>query len=320
MQFEKKNPIIVIALGGHAFMTRGEPTTIEVYEKNAKIICEHLMLIIERGYNVVITHGNGPQVGNILLKNEIARDQVPAMPLDVLVADTEGSLGYILQLALLNELRRRNIKRYVVTFVTQVLVNKNDEAFNKPSKPVGPFLTEEDAKQREKNLDWQIVEDADRGWRRVVPSPKPIKVIQHDSIKKSSGKGHIVIAGGGGGIPIAEGENGDYEGIEAVVDKDLTASLIAQEVEADLLIILTEEPNVYINFRKPNEQALRAVTLDETKTLIEEGHFPPGSMGPKVESIFNYLKNGGKRGLITTPAKLKDALDGKGGTHFIGKI
>ncbi|MFH1727206.1 MAG: carbamate kinase [Pseudomonadota bacterium] len=317
----KHTPLVVVALGGHAFMGKGEKATCEVYEKNADLICKQLMVLIERGYNIVITHGNGPQVGNLLLKNEISRDQVEPMPLDVLVADTEGSLGYTLQQAMLNNLIERKLKRYVVTFITQVLVNKDDPSFQNPTKPVGPFITKEDAEKRKAELGWDVAEDAGkRGWRRVVASPKPIKVIQHKSIKESAMEGHVVIAGGGGGIPIIKNQEGKFAGVEAVVDKDSTSSIIAQKVKADLLIILTEVPNVYLNFKKENETALSAITLEETRRLIEAGHFPAGSMGPKVEAIYEFLLAGGKRGLITAPECLGEALDGKTGTHFIGKI
>ena len=243
------------------------------------------------------------------------------MPLDVLVADTEGWLGYILQQALLNQLRRRNIKRYVVTMITQVLVDKRDTAFQRPSKPVGRFLTKEVADERRTNLGWEIAEDpGGRGWRRVVPSPRPQRVVQRDMIRDAARQGHLVIAGGGGGIPIIKNAHDDYEGVEAVIDKDLTSSILAASIGAELMIILTDVPEVYINFKQPNQYALGAVTMEEAERLIREQHFPEGSMGPKVEAIYNFLKAGGRRGLVTNPSTLEPALEGRGGTHFVGRL
>ena len=313
-------PIVLVAMGGHAFMQKGEVGNIQDHERNAAAICGSLMTLIERGYNLVITHGNGPQVGNLLLQNELTNESVPSMPLDVLVANTEGFLGYVLQQALLNQLRRRQIKRYVVTMITQVLVERDDPAFEKPTKPIGPFLTEEQAKERSNRLGWKIIEDSGRGWRRLVPSPHPVRVVQRLMIRDSARAGHIVVACGGGGIPIIRKDDNDYEGIEAVIDKDLTSSVLGSEIGADLLVILTDVPQVYVNYRKPNQYALGAVTIEELEKLQAEGHFAAGSMGPKVEAIIAFLRSGGKRGLITNPSSLSDALDGRAGTHFVGKI
>jgi len=313
-------PIALVAMGGHAFIEKGERGTIHDHERNAARICQHLMTLVERNYNIVITHGNGPQVGNLLLKNEMAKDEVAQMPLDVLVAETEGSLGYILQQAMLNELRKRNVKRYVVTVVSQVIVDRNDPAFSKPTKPIGPFLSQEEAEQRRDTLGWVIVEDAGRGWRRVVPSPHPIKIVQRHTIRDAAAQGHIVIACGGGGIPIIYNDEDNYEGVEAVIDKDLTSSILASQIGAELLIILTAVPKVYINFNKPDQHALSALTIGETERYIAEKHFPAGSMGPKIEAILNFLKAGGKRGLITSPELLVKAMDGLEGTHFIGRV
>jgi len=314
-------PIVLVAMGGHAFIQRGEKGDIRDHERNAVGICASLMTLIERDYNLVVTHGNGPQVGNLLLQNELTQDNVPSMPLDVLVANTEGFLGYVLQQALLNHLRRRQIKRYVVTMITQVLVERDDPAFQNPSKPIGPFLTREQAEQRRDRLGWKILDDAGRGWRRLVASPRPTRVVQRLMIRDSARAGHIVVACGGGGIPIVRRQaDNDYEGVEAVIDKDLTSSVLAAEIGAELLIILTDVPQVYVHYGKPEQKALGAVTLEEIEGLQAEGHFAKGSMGPKVEAIVNFLKAGGKRGLITSPARLADAMDGRAGTHFIGKI
>jgi carbamate kinase len=240
--------------------------------------------------------------------------------MDVLVAETEGSLGYILQQSLLNQLRATKIDRYVVTVVTQVLVDPSDPAFKRPTKPIGPFLSEEKAKERERELDWVVREDKTRGWRRVVPSPEPQKVVQRWMIRDAARQGHIVIAGGGGGIPIMKNNAGDYVGVEAVLDKDLTASLLGQEIGAEFLIILSNVSNAYLHYGTEKQRPLNAVTLEEIERYIDEGHFPAGSMGPKVEAIRRFLRAGGKRGLITDPTGLPDALEGRAGTHFIGKL
>ena len=317
---QTSRPIVMVALGGHAFIGKGETGSISDHERNAAMICDRLMTLVERNYNLVITHGNGPQVGNRLLAAERMRDEIPAWPLDVLVAETEGSLGYFLQQALLNTLRKRKVKRYVVTVITQVLVNKDDPAFKSPTKPIGPFMTREEAERRAAEQKWDVVEDSGRGWRRVVASPQPEKVIQHRMIREAVQQGHIVIACGGGGIPIHKDKNDDYEGIECVIDKDLTSAVLASQIGAELLIVLTAVPKVYLNFGKPDQFALGAVTMEEIEDHIAKKHFPAGSMGPKVQAIHEFLERGGKRGLITDPNHLRDALDGKAGTHFVGRI
>lgn len=316
----KKRPIAIVAMGGHAFMKPGEDGDVEQHHINAIEICERLMVLVERGYNLVITHGNGPQVGHQLIKNELAAGEAPAWPMDVLVAETEGSLGYILQQALLNQLRSKRIKRYVVTVVSQVLVDPGDPAFRKPTKPIGPFLTKEVALKKRDELGWIVQEDKVRGWRRVVPSPDPKKVVQRLMIRDATREGHIVIACGGGGIPIRKDSKGDYEGVEAVLDKDLTASLLGTEIGAEFLIILSDIPNVFLNYGTERQRPLNAVTLEEIERYIDEGHFPAGSMGPKVEAIRRFLRAGGKRGLITSPAGLPDAMEGRAGTHLVGKL
>jgi len=317
----EKKPITLVAMGGHAFMQKGESGTIEEHEKNADRIAELLMTLVERDFPLVITHGNGPQVGNLLIQNEQSRTEVPLMPLDVLVAMTEGSLGYILQQSLLNQLRKREIQRYVVTMVTQVMVDASDQAFSDPSKPIGPFLSREAAKQRERESGWKIREDsAGRGWRRLVPSPKPQRVIQRHMVRDAALAGHIVISCGGGGVPIHITDGGRYAGVEAVVDKDLTSAVMGANIGAELMIILTAVPQVYVDFAKADQRPLSAVTLDEIKQLLLEGQFPPGSMGPKIEAVVHFLENGGKRALITDPEHLPLAIEGRAGTHIIGHL
>jgi len=314
-------PTVVIAMGGHAFIQPGEQGTPDEQSANARHICQQIMTLVERGYNLVVTHGNGPQIGTLMRLNEQEGAPTPPPPLDVLVAQTEGSLGYLLQRALLNELRIRGIERYVVTVVTQVVVDRHDPAFSKPTKPVGRFLTEEVAKQRQEQYGWVIREDPQRGWRRVVPSPKPKKVIQRDMIREAAEASHIVVAAGGGGIPVVKSElNEDYVGIEGVIDKDLTSAILATDVDAELLIILTAVDRVFVRYGTPEQRALGAVTMSECERLITEGHFPAGSMGPKVEAIHGFLKRGGRRGLITSANKLLAALDGAAGTHFVGRL
>jgi len=301
-------------------MQNGEKGTIEEQERSASEIARLLMTLVAKDYHLVITHGNGPQVGSLLLQHERARDEAPQMPLDVLVAMTEGSLGYVLQQNLLNELRRKEVRRYVVTVVTQVLVDESDPAFANPTKPIGPFLTKEDAEKRRDELQWKIKEDAGRGWRRLVPSPRPLRVVQRHMIRDAARAGHIVVACGGGGIPIKKDAQDLYVGVEAVIDKDLTSSVLAADIGAALLIILTAVPQVYLGYGKREQRALGAVTLEELEALYAQGHFPPGSMGPKIEAVIHFLKNGGRRALITNPESLPLAIEGRAGTHFIGRI
>jgi carbamate kinase len=315
-----KPPTAVVAMGGHAFIRPGEVGDYDDHTRNAEAISRELMLFVERGYRLVITHGNGPQVGQLMRAVELTRNVLPALPLDVLVAQTEGSLGYYLQRALLNEMHRRNFHRYVSTMVTQVMVSRDDPAFSAPTKPVGPFLQREDAERHRDELGWHIGEDAGRGWRRLVPSPVPVKIVQADMIREAVRSGNIVVAAGGGGIPVTLTDDGSFVGVEAVIDKDLTSGVLATDVGAELLVILTAVDGVYINWNKPNQIRLGAVTMAECERYIGEGQFPAGSMGPKVQAIYEFLERGGRRALITSADKLTEALDGRAGTHFIGRI
>jgi carbamate kinase len=312
--------LVMVAMGGHAFIGKGEKGTYDDHVRNSDKIAQCLMHLVDREYDLVVTHGNGPQVGTLLRQNEMSRDELPDDPLDVLVAMTEGSLGYYMQQSLLNALRARDIRRYVVTVVTQVLVDQDDPAFNDPSKPIGPFLSKEEAEMRRDTLGWKIREDVGRGWRRLVPSPNPLKVIQRHMIRDTARAGHIVVACGGGGSPIRIGADNRYCGVEAVIDKDLTSSVLATNIGASLLIILTDVPQVLLDFGKPTEKPLGAVTLEEVEAYFAEGHFPPGSMGPKVEAVIRFLRAGGRRAMITNAANLGQAIDGRAGTHFVGRI
>lgn len=316
-------PTVVVAMGGHAFIQPGESGTYEEQTRNARIMCAELLTFVERGYNLVITHGNGPQVGALLQRVELTRDTLLPEPLDMLVAQTEGSLGYLLQRALLNEMKPRDIDRFVVTMITQVLVDAHDPAFARPSKPVGPFFSKAEAERAREEYGWVIGEDVGRGWRRRVPSPRPQRIIQRDMIREAAQAGNIVIAAGGGGIPVTmspDPADDDFVGIEAVIDKDLTSGVLATDVDAELLVVLTAVDGVYLDFGTPQQRRLGAVTMAECQRYIEDEQFPMGSMGPKVAAIHGFLQRGGRRGLITDAAHLRAALDGLSGTHFIGKI
>jgi carbamate kinase len=300
-------------------MRRGERGTFEVQTRNAAHICETLGDLVDHGYKLVITHGNGPQVGNLLLLNESGDPSVPKMPLDVLVAQTEGSLGYFLQQAMLNELRHRGYSKYVMTVVSQVVVAPKDPAFQSPNKPIGPFMSKADAAARRDTLGWIVSEDpAGRGWRRLVPSPAPVEVAQWRMIRESAEAGHVVIACGGGGVPVIAKKNGAFEGVEAVIDKDSTSSILATQIGAEILIILTEVPNIYTGFNTEEQRKISAVTIEELRELYQSGEFPKGSMGPKVKAVIDFLDRGGKRAIVTDPSTLPRALGGRGGTHIIG--
>ncbi|MBU4212533.1 MAG: carbamate kinase [Kiritimatiellae bacterium] len=316
--YRSDREMVLVALGGNALIHAGESGTVEEQERNAEAICGYLMTLVERDYNIIITHGNGPQVGQQLIRHERAGDTVPKMPLDVLVAETEGNMGYFLQQTFLNHLKRHDIYRYVATLITQVIVERDDPAFQNPSKPIGTFMTKEQAEVMQAKFNWKIVEDAGRGYRRVVPSPTPVKVVQRHVIRHMAQEGNIVIAGGGGGIPIWIKDNGDYEGIEAVIDKDLTSAVIATETGADMLIILMPHPKVAIGFETDQQVSLDRVSLDKAKQYMREGHFPAGSIGPKIQGVINFLEASGKgrRAIITRPDRLDAALDGQDGTEF----
>lgn len=307
---------VLVALGGNALIRSGETGTPAEQLHNAEEVCAHLMTLVEMDYNLVITHGNGPQVGQQLLRHERARDMAPEMPLDVLVAETQGNMGYILQQAFLNQLKRRDIYRYVVTVITQVIVERDDPSFQHPSKPIGTFMSREQAEAMRDRFGWHIAEDAGRGYRRVVSSPKPVKVIQRHMIRHAAREGNLVIAGGGGGIPVRMKENGDYEGVEAVIDKDLTSALLASEIKADMLIVLMPMSKVALHYGTDRQVNLDRVSLADAKRHLAEGHFPPGSLGPKVQGIIHYLEDGGKRALITRADRLAAAFEGTDGTAF----
>ncbi|RKY13477.1 MAG: carbamate kinase [Planctomycetota bacterium] len=310
-----RGKICVLALGGNSLIRKGERGDVSEQIKNAERITRHIFTLVTHGYNLVITHGNGPQVGQLLLQQEACAEQVPPMPLDVCVAYSEGSMGYLLQQALLNELRRHQMRNvYVVTMITQVLVDKNDPAFKHPTKPVGPFMDKKVAEKMVRTRGWSVMEDAGRGWRRVVPSPRPLKVIQRYMIRDLARQGNIVIALGGGGIPVVKGKNGDYVGVEAVIDKDLASANLAKEIHADIFAIVTEVPNAYLWFGTKRQKPLHKVSLQELRHYYNEGHFPPGSMGPKVQAAIEFLESEDGLVIITDARHLRRALELKEGT------
>ena len=311
-----EHELFVVALGGNALLGPHEKGTTEEQMRNAERTCELLEPLLKPEFHLVITHGNGPQVGNINLQQELASAEVPPLSLDACVAMSEGSMGHFLQMGMLNVLRRHKYRRYVVTTITQVIVDPEDPAFQKPSKPVGSFYTEARAKELMAERHWVMREDAKRGWRRVVPSPKPVKVIQRHMIKTQVLFGDIVICVGGGGVPVMKLPDKTYKAVEAVIDKDLASANLASTIRADCLIILTAVPNVCINFKTPQEKQLGHVTTKELRKYLEEGHFAEGSMKPKVEAALYHLANEGRRVIITDIESLPKALQGQAGTHI----
>ncbi len=305
--------IVVIALGGNALLRGNEIGSISEQERNSRSTTENLINLIKQGYEIIITHGNGPQVGNIVLRNEAgySKYKIPRMPLDICVADSQGGIGYMLERQLLNTLNENKIKKNVITLVTQVLVDKNDIAFQDPTKPIGGFYLKEEAQLLQKSNSWIFKEDPrKRGWRRVVPSPKPIEILNRKIISQLSKEGNIVIASGGGGVPVYLDEIGNLQRVEAVIDKDLAASLLAQEVNADKFIILTDVPKVCLNFNKPNQIELDTLTIYEAEKYIKEGHFSAGSMLPKIQAAINFVKVTGKEAIITEASTLTKNLEG----------
>lgn len=305
--------LVVVALGGNALLRGTEVGTIQQQDKNAHNSFENLEALFSEDYNLVITHGNGPQVGNIFLRNDAGYKiyKIPKMPLDICVADSQGGIGYMLERELQNVLKQKKVRKNVVTIVTQVLVDKNDPAFQNPTKPVGAFFLKEEAELLMKDHSWIFKEDAGkRGWRRVVASPYPREILNKKIIKNLAQKGNIVIAGGGGGVPVYRDENKLLHGIEAVIDKDLASALMAFEIGADALFILTDVPKVYIKFKKPGQKALDVITVEEAEKYLESGEFGEGSMKPKIKAAIEFLKKGGKEVFITEASQLKNSDSG----------
>ena len=307
--------LTVVALGGNAILQPGQRGTFEEQMANVHVTCEQLAKMVESGkYKVVVTHGNGPQVGNLLLQNEAGKDVAAPMPLFVCGAESQGLIGFMIQQNLGNLLAERGRDGIpIATVVTQVVVDKNDPAFANPTKPVGPFYSEEDAKALEAGKGYDVREDAGRGWRRVVPSPDPIEIFEKDAIRQLVDARSIVIASGGGGIPVVR-ENGGLKGVDAVIDKDLAGERLAVDVGASIFMVLTDVDSVRLNYKTPEEEVLTRMTVDEAKRYQAEGHFAKGSMEPKVRAAIRFIESGGEKAIITSLDKAFDALEGNAGT------
>ncbi|MGX7148118.1 carbamate kinase [Enterococcus ureasiticus] len=308
---------VVIALGGNAILKPNQKATLEVQLDNVKVSAELVAKIEEIDYEIVLTHGNGPQVGNILRQNEEAKDVVPPFPLDVCNAESQGFIGYMLEQSLKNSLETKGLTSNVITLLTQTEVSAEDEAFNNPNKPIGIFYTEEEAKQMEQEKNWVMMEDAGRGYRRVVPSPQPKAIHGVDAIVNLLNRNTIVIAGGGGGIPVVRDQNGLLKGIEAVIDKDRTGKKLAEQIDANVFMMLTDVSNVYINYGKENQEKLETISVKQAQQYMDEGHFADGSMGPKMEAAIGFAAQG-KTAIICSLEEADQALLGRAGTRITG--
>lgn len=307
----------VVALGGNAITQPGVEDTIATQFANTRKSLDGIIELVRAGYKLAITHGNGPQVGNAVLRVELARNQAPILPLGICVADTEGGMGYMIEQSLQNRLKKEGINRSVVTIITQVLIDHNDPQITNPSKFVGQFYTEEEAKRFAAERNWVVKKDSDRGWRRVVASPQPLSVVESDTIRALVDNGTIVITAGGGGIPVYIDDKGNLEGEDAVIDKDLASAVLGKDISSETLIILTSVDKVAINFGKHDEQWLDMMTLSEAKRYLKEGHFPAGSMGPKIQAAVQFIENGGSEVIITSFNNAGRALAGSAGTRIV---
>lgn len=322
MEIQKKSesgrwPIAVVAFGGNALLRPEDRGTQEEQIARAKQAARWLAEIVRFGYKLVVVHGNGPQVGNILIQAEEASTKVPPQSLDVCVAQTEGSMGFLLQQAIRNRLEAIGSAGEVSTVLTEVEVDANDPAFKRPTKPIGPFFTRYRAEALERDLGWTMKEDSGRGWRHVVPSPRPLKILNMGTIARMVESASVVIAAGGGGIPVVRGRDGQWRGIEAVIDKDFASALLAAELKADLFIVLTGVPKVAIDYGKPTQRNLDRMTADEAQKYFDQGQFPPGSMGPKIEASIQFVRASGRQVMITDVEHLREALDNKEGTLVV---
>lgn len=308
---------IVLAIGGNSLIRDLQHMTVPDQYAAVVETVRHITDLLEKHYRIVITHGNGPQVGFLLLRSEHSRGLLHQVPLDSIVADTQGALGYQIQQALENEFRRRGLRNVVATVVTQTLVDRDDPAFAAPSKPIGEFYTREQAEDRKRVENWVMAEDAGRGWRRVVASPRPVRIIEWEIVRHLAKDGYVVVAAGGGGIPVVADSRGLLTGVAAVIDKDLASAVLAGQLGADMLVISTQVEKVCLNFGKPNQRALDTLTVRAAKQYLAEGHFAPGSMQPKVEACIQFIEQGGREAVITCPAALSAALDGHTGTRVL---
>jgi carbamate kinase len=306
----------IISLGGNAIIKRGEAGTIEEQFTNIRISMACVARMVESGRPIIITHGNGPIVGNILIRSEAVKQKIPPMPLYICDADSEGGIGFMIQQTLYNELLKTHRIEDVVTIVTQVVVNKLDPAFTNPTKPIGPYYTKKEAEGLNKEKGWHMAEDSLRGYRRLVPSPRPVRVVEAGVIKRLSLSGVVVIAAGGGGVPVTQDRDGHLKGVDAVIDKDLATSVLAREVGAEFFINLTQVEMVYLGFGRPTQRGIESMSIKEARRYLEAGEFAPGSMGPKIEAAIEFLEGGGKEVIITTPELVDEALEGKAGTRI----
>ena len=312
-----RRKIALIAFGGNAILSDNQRGLQTEQMYNAQRAARLMIHIVKKGFDLIIVHGNGPQVGNLLIQMEEAINKVPPFSLEICDAMTEGSMGFMLEKAIINELRKSSLDKEIATLITQVIVDREDPAFENPTKPVGPFYSKYRAQMLRKEKKWTMVEDAGRGYRKVVPSPKPIDVVPKRVLHDLVHSGKIVIAAGGGGIPVVINGRGLFQGVEAVIDKDYASSLIAREIKADLFIILTNVPRVSLNFGTPNETPITSMTVKEAERHLEEGQFPAGSMGPKIKAAIEYIRSGGKEVLITSANYLKAALINRSGTKIV---
>jgi len=309
--------IAVVALGGNAITRKGVVDTIANQFRHTRESLSAIIPLIRDGYRLAITHGNGPQVGNAIFRVELAREKAPILPLGICVADTEGGMGYMIAQSLQNRLHREGIPRQVLTIVTQVIVDRHDPSVNNPTKFIGQFYSEAEAEKFTAERDWVVKRDGGRGWRRVVPSPTPLSIVEAESIKSLVHQGHIVIAAGGGGIPVYIENDGTYEGMDAVIDKDRVSAVLAREIGATLLVILTDVERVAVNFGKPDQEFLDIVSVSQARHYLAQGHFPAGSMGPKIEAAVNFITGGGREVLISSIERGAEAIAGRTGTRIV---
>jgi len=312
---EKNHRVAVVAVGGNALIRDPQHTSLYDQYESVRLTVPHVVDLVEAGWRVVLTHGNGPQVGFLLRKSELSSAELPPAPLDYCGSNTQGSIGYMFEVALYNEFRRRGMKNRAVALVSQTVVDRNDPGFAHPTKPVGSFMDQAAAAQHRTEDGWTVMEDSGRGWRRVVPSPAPLRIVQEHIIRLLVDRGETVIAAGGGGIPVVEEADGTLSGVEAVIDKDSASAMLASAIGADLLLISTEVEKVCLDFRKPTQRSLDTLTVAEAQKYLAEGQFGRGSMEPKIQAVLSFLAHGGQTALITNSENMKRALSGETGTR-----